>query len=210
MKVIKWRAEYTITFLVCLTLILLLMPTSIKSNFQANLITRWKDSYNKLIFAQDAILKQEQSDILTSFKRANTPDEREDLFIQIFKPYFRLGDKKISKFYKVKYMNGSRLKKEDELYIEEYFYTDNHMIVGIKDIPDDDKGNTIFIVTFDVNGTLPPNRWGKDVFGAKIYSDKVRALGEDMSIELQQEGCNINSLGLTCSNYYLIGGDFND
>ena len=100
MKVIKWRAEYTITFLVCLTLILLLMPTSIKSNFQANLITRWKDSYNKLIFAQDAILKQEQSDILTSFKRANTPDEREDLFIQIFKPSFRLGDKKISKFYK--------------------------------------------------------------------------------------------------------------
>ena len=85
---IKWHIEYTITILITLTIVLLMLPTSIKSTFQANLIAKWKDCYKRLDYAHDAILKQEKSEILTSFRRANTQDERKRLFLNIIKPYF--------------------------------------------------------------------------------------------------------------------------
>ena len=76
MKLSKWRVEYTITLLIIYTVILLAMPTSIKSTVQANHITKWKYTFNKMTYLQDAILKQEQAQILTSFSRAQNADER--------------------------------------------------------------------------------------------------------------------------------------
>jgi len=207
---IKWHIEYTITILITLTIVLLMLPTSIKSTFQANLIAKWKDCYKRLEYAHDAILKQEKSEILTSFRRANTQDERKRLFLNIIKPYFRLSMKKVKGRYSVRYMNGTKVGQNDELFVKDYYYTDNkRMIVGIKDIPTG-SNNVMFIMTFDVNGHLPPNVWGKDVFGAKIYTDKIEAIGRELSIDKQNEDCDLSSSGVSCSNYYIIGGGFND
>ena len=210
MKMGKWHIEYSVTLLIILAVVLLFTPTSIKSTFQANMIAKWKDCFKKLEYAHDAIIKQEKSEILTSFKRAQTPDEREEIFVRIIKPYFRLSEKKVKRHYKVRYMNGNKIGENDELYVDDYYFTNNRkMIVGIKDIPGK-KDNAMFIMTFDVNGYMPPNKWGKDVFGAKIYADKVEAIGRELTIDKQNEDCSIEASGVSCSNYYIIGGGFND
>lgn len=209
MKIGTWRVEYTITLIIIYTFILLFIPTSIKTTVQAGYITKWKDTYNKINYLQEAILKQEQSDILTSLK-SKTPDEREDIIITLIKPYFRLKETKVPRRYKVKYMDKKNIQKDDFYYINEYYFTENNMIVGLKDIDDSDTRDTIFLMTFDINGLLPPNMWGKDVFGVRVHADKVEPIGREMTIEKQYYDCSVNGSGKGCSNFYLIGGDFND
>jgi len=214
MKLSNWRVEYTVTLMVLYTIILIIIPTSIKSTVQANIITKWKDTYQKMNYVQDAILKQEQSEILTSLKKAKTANDREDLIITIMKPYIRLKDAKVPRRYKVKYMDKTSVKKDDYYYITDYYYTDNNMIVGIKDIPETNENNenndTIFIMTFDINGLLPPNTWGRDIFGVKVHTNKVEPFGQTLTIEKQYYDCSKNGTGTGCSNFYLIGGDFSD
>ena len=211
MKLSKWRVEYTVTLMVLYTIILIVIPTSIKSTVQANLITKWKDTYQKMTFVQDAILKQEQSEILTSLKKAKTANEREDLIITIMKPYIRLKDMKVPRRYKVKYMDKTPVPNNDVYHITDYYFTEHNMIVGIKDTPEhEDNEDTIFIMTFDINGLLPPNIWGKDVFGIKVHPNMVEPIGRSMTIEKQYYDCSKNGTGTGCSNFYLIGGDFND
>lgn len=210
MKISEWRLEYTITLLIFFAVILFVIPTSLQSTFQANLISKWKDCYKRLEYMQDVILKQEQAKILTSFKRAKTPEEREFLIIKLIKPYFRLNDTKVPAKYKVKFMDNEKILVNDFYYISDYFFTDNQMIVGIKDFPDNNKTETMFIMTFDINGLLPPNTWGKDVFGTKIYPDRIEAFGKDLDIQIINEDCSKNGSGTSCSFYYLIGGTPND
>lgn len=210
MKLSDWRIEYTVILLVIFAVVLLFIPTSIKSTVQANFISKWKDNYNKLEYAQDAIIKQGQAQILPGFNSSKTPEEREDIFITLLKPYFRINDTKYPKHYHVSYMNGSKIPKDSEIYVKDYFYTNSSVIVGIKDLPDDRDGNTKFLMTFDVNGIIPPNKWGRDVYGVIVYSDKIEALGRDLPLDQQKDSCSLNSTGVACSNYYLIGGDFDD
>ena len=209
MKLSNWKIEYTITLFVIFSALLIIIPTSIKSTVQANFITKWKDNYNKLVYAQDAMLKQEQSQILTSLAKADTPEKKETLIITLMKPYFRINDKKPPKRYRVKYMNKTPVTPNSEYFISDYYYTENHIIVGIKDLPNY-KDNTRFLMTFDVNGTLPPNIWGRDIYGVIVYGNKIEALGRELPIDKQKENCSYNSAGTACSNYYLIGGEFHD
>lgn len=210
MKLPGWRVEYTITLLIVFTAVLLFIPTSLQSTVQANLITKWKDCYNKLTYVQDVILKQEKQEILTSFRRAKTAEEREELFREILKPYFRLYTTKATRRYHTKFMNGDRVGKDSIYYFTDYYFTDKKMVVGIKDIPNTNKTRSLFLMTFDVNGILPPNTWGKDIFGAKIYADRIESLGEDLSLQQLKEDCSENGSGVACSHYYNIGGSFED
>ena len=210
MKFGKWRVEYTGTLLALFAIGLMVMPTSLKTTVQANHITKWQDVYNKLNYALDAIFKQEQSKILTNFSRAKTSQDREYIVLQLIKPYFRLNDRKIPTGYKVKYKNKTTIKKDDLYYVKDYYFTDNGMIVGIKDIPPTDDGENSFIMTFDVNGLRKPNRWGKDVFGVKVSGYTAEAIGKNYPVDKQYENCSNKGSGTLCSNYYLIGGNFED
>ena len=210
MKLGKWRVEYTVTLMAALTLVLLICPFSLKSTVQANNISRWKATYNKIAYAHDAIHKQELSDMLNGLKNAQNIEEKEERLLTIIKPYFRLSENKVLKKYKVKYMNKEKMQPSDYYFIKDYYFTDNNIIVGIKDLPNNNDGNFKFMMTFDVNGLLPPNMWGKDVFGIIFYSDKVEAIGKEMTIENQYENCSPVNTGVGCSNYYLIGGNFNE
>ena len=210
MKLSDWRLEYTIVILVVFAVVLMFIPTSIKSTVQANFISKWKDNYGKLEYAQDAILKQGQVKILPGFNNCKTPEECEKIFIILIKPYFRINDTKFPKHYHAKYMNNSKIHNDSPYYVHDYFYTNNKVIVGIKDLPDERNGRTKFLMTFDVNGIIPPNRWGRDVFGVIVYPDKIEAIGADLPLDMQKDSCSPNSTGVACSNYYLIGGGFDD
>ena len=210
MKISKWHIEYTATLLVIFAIALIVMPTSFNPTRQANLTAKWKDCYKNIIYTHDVILKHEKEDLLTSFKRAKDKEEREKLMLELVKPYFRLSDfPHVPSKYHAKYMNNKNITKEDLYYVKDHYFASNNMIVGIKDIPDKND-DTAFLMTFDVNGLLPPNTWGKDVFGVKVHSTEVRAIGEKMTPQALVNDCSLNGSGTGCSYYYLIGGSFDD
>ena len=107
-------------------------------------------------------------------------------------------------------MNRNFVGKNDSFYTEDFYLTDNNMVVGIKDMPDEGSNDTKFLMIFDVNGLMPPNTWGKDVYGITVLGKKVEPLGENLRIEEQGIDCSPAGTGTSCSNYYLIGGGFND
>lgn len=203
-----WKLEYSITLIALFAFVLLLVPTSLQSTVQAKFITRWKDCFNRISYMKDVISNQAESDILKSFKHAKTEEDREHLIINLVKPYFRLNEEKFPKHYHPKYMNKKRVKKADFYHFDDIYYTDNKIIVGIKDV--DEIATPMFMMMFDINGMLPPNTWGKDIFGAKIYENKIEAFGEDLSIDEMREDCSPEGTGLSCSYYYKIGGNFVD
>ncbi len=203
-----WKLEYSITLITIFAITLLLVPTSIQSTVQAQFITRWKDCYNRISYMKDVISKQEQSDILKSFKRAKTEEEREHIIINLIKPYFRLKEDKFPKHYHPRYLNKKRVKKSDLYYFSDIYYTDNKMIVGIKDI--DEGEEPMFMMMFDINGMLLPNTWGKDIYGAKIYKDRVEAFGQAKTLDEMRQDCSPEGSGISCSYYYRIGGYFVD
>lgn len=203
-----WKLEYSITLIALFAFAMLFVPLSLQSTMQAKFITRWKDCYNRLSYMKDAISKQEKTDILKSFKIAKNDEERESILINIIKPYFRLNEEKFPKHYHPKYMNKKMVKHNDFYYFDEIYYTDNKLIVGIKDV--DDVVPPMFMMMFDINGKLQPNIWGKDIFGAKVYEDRVEAFGQSESLENMRKDCSPQGTGISCSYYYRIGGNFVD
>ena len=53
-----------------------------------------------------------------------------------------------------------------------------------------------------------PNRFGLDVFGANIYRDRIEPFGSGLSYEENQINCRRLETGVTCSKFYLMGGQF--
>lgn len=203
-----WKVEYSITLIILFAFGLLAVPFSIQSTMQAKFIIRWKDCYNRISYMKDVIAKQEKSDILKSFKRAKNQEEREHIIINLIKPYFRLNEQKIPKHYHPRYMDKKQVKKSDFYYFDEIYYTDRGTIVGIKDV--DEIEDPMFMMMFDINGIIPPNTWGRDIFGARIYEDKIEAFGQEKTIDQMREDCSTQGSGISCSYYYKIGGNFID
>ena len=47
-----------------------------------------------------------------------------------------------------------------------------------------------------------------DLIGLNIYDDRFEPFGKHKSLNEQKQDCSKNGTGLFCSNYYLIGGNF--
>jgi len=205
-----WKVEYSITLLVLFAVLLLICPMSVKSTLQADLIARWTDCYGKLSYMKDVMAKHEQENMLAQLKRTQDREEREKIITMIIKPYFRLTESRYLKHYRTRYMNGARIMKGEDYYFPELYTGDGNIIVGIKDIKTQTPKSAMFMMMFDVNGLLPPNRWGRDIFGIKVFDDRIEPLGKDLPLDIMREDCSLKGTGISCSNYYLIGGTFID
>ena len=208
-----WKLEYSITLFVLLGLIMLFVPVKIENYFQASLISKWNDRYNKVAYMFTVINAQTDDEILKSFADAKTADQREKLLLQLVKPYLRIHQSdKFPRRYKPKFMNGSRVPKDDYYYFNDLYFADNGMqVVGIKDIVKHENNSPWFMMMFDINGVLPPNMWGKDIFGIYILDEgKIRPFGYEKSMEALAEDCSETGKGVDCSYFYRIGGEFND
>lgn len=203
-----WKLEYSLTLFVVLVVVILLIPTSITSTLQADLITRWNDCYSNLSFAKEAMGKHEQENMLIRLKNAKDQAEREQIITLIIKPYFRLSENKYLKHYHTKYMNGDRINPGDDYYFRELYRGNKNMIVGIKDIKNETSDTAMFMMMFDVNGILPPNTWGKDIFGVKVFDDRVEPIGKGLPMDVLKTDCSLSGTGVSCSYYYNIGGFF--
>ena len=212
MKKRFWKIEYSITIFVIFGIILLLLPSSLISSKEAAYISRWNETYHKMDYIFTAMAAQADSDIVKSFKKAKTNEEREQLMIRLVKPYLRLTEQdELTSRYTPYYMNGTKVSPNDEYYFDNLYLSKNNIIIGIKDILDDNHYHPAFIMMFDMNGLKGPNTWGKDIYGMNIYVDgKITPLGYNWDLENLKQDCSNNGSGISCSYYYRIGGEFNE
>ena len=214
MKKYRWKLEYSVTIYILLGIILLLVPLHIENYWQARMITRWNDKYEKISYMFSVINAQKDEEILESFAKANSTELREKMLFQIVKPYLRISQpNKYPKRYKPKFANGVRVSKNSEYYFSDLYFSEKKLtIIGLKDVLNSDANDGIwFMMMVDINGLLPPNTWGRDIFGLYILDEgHIEPFGYNLSAENVVSDCSKNGLGIGCSYYYLIGGEFND
>ncbi|CDE91435.1 MAG: hypothetical protein V8S20_05070 [Candidatus Gastranaerophilaceae bacterium] len=206
-----WKIEYSITIFVVFGIILLLLPSSFITSKEATYITKWNDTYNKVDYTFTAMSAQADANIIKSFHNAKTNDEREKLMLKLVKPYLRINSEDEVTEYSQFYMNSSKVQSNDLYHFDNLYNTNGGIIVGIKDIKDNDAYHPGFIMMFDMNGKKGPNTWGKDIYGINIFSDgKITPIGSGWNIKDVKNDCSEHGSGVSCSYYYRIGGEFNE
>ena len=142
-----WKLEYSIALFVMLGVILLLMPVSIESTRQANAISKWNEKLNRVEYMFSVINAHITDDILTSMKKAKTPQEREAILLALVKPYLRINTETYpGKHYKPRYMNGTKVYKGQSYYFDDFYFAENNTIVGIKDIKSENSTDALFLM----------------------------------------------------------------
>lgn len=212
MQKIKWKLEYSVTLFVIFGVILLLLPVSVGNSWQAGMISKWNERYNRVDYMFSVIKAHFTDETKASFQNAKTDHDREKLMLLLVKPYLRVDtSKKVPRRYKPGYIDKTRTMKGQFYYFNEFYFMNDGGIVGIKDIEQKYPNDPIFIMMFDLNGILPPNRWGKDIFGVNIYkTGNIEPFGYDLSMDALEKDCSSEGTGITCSYYYKIGGAFED
>ena len=203
------KLEYSIVLFVILGLLLLVMPFSVENTRQAGFISKWNEKYNRVEYMFSVINAHITDVMIKSMNKAETPQKRESLLLMLIKPYLRINTEYRPKHYKPRYINGSRVYKGQSYYFDDFYFAENNTIVGIKDVKTETEDDAFFIMLFDINGILPPNRWGKDIYGVSIFDGgKIEPFGYDMEMKELKKDCM--ETGISCSYYYKIGGGFEE
>ena len=211
MKKRIWKIEYSITLLALFAFMLFMIPTSFSSK-GAMYISKWNEAYNKIDYMFSAMSAQADSDIVKGLKNATTNEKREHLMIMLVKPYLRLYEaNNLIKNYKPQYMNGKPVDKKDFWHFDKFHKSESGLIVGIKDIENENTLEPAFMMLVDMNGIKAPNTWGRDIYGVDIYADgKVRPLGYNWEVDKLKKDCSSTGTGISCSHFYRIGGEFRE
>lgn len=186
--------EVSILFVIFLIVAFLVAPLSLDDTIQAKNTSRWRGVQSEFENIFYSVLTQKD-------------DENFD-FKQAFNSVMNEAIVDKSEPYKITYMNGT-------FPVGVYRFSDFNMtyskaVVAYKMYDSADKDNGVLgLLMYDVNGAAGPNTWGKDVFGLNIYSDHFEPFCKSDSISAQKQDCSSSGTGLCCSNYYLIGGNFN-
>lgn len=203
------KIEYSIFLLAVIGLFLLVVPFSFENTRQAGFISKWNEKFNRVEYMFSVINAHITDDILRSMKKAKTPEERESILLALMKPYLRINTDNRPKRYRPKYINGSRVYKGQAYYFDDFYFAENNSIVGIKDIKSEKANDALYIMMFDINGILPPNRWGKDIYGVSIFDGgNIEPFGFDLDMKELKKDCF--ETGISCSYYYKIGGGFEE
>ena len=183
--------EVSILFVIFLIVALLVAPLSLNDTVQAKNISRWRSV---------------QADFMNILHSVNTQVNEENAdYINVFEKTINNEVKSSIPYYKITTMNGTRLAKEYELSNLKITYSNATLAYNFFE---NNVNGIIGLLAYDVNGTKGPNIWGKDVFGFYIYPDSLKPIGYNLSFNEQKRGCSKNGDGLSCSNYYLLGGNF--
>jgi len=183
--------EVSILFVVFLIVAFMMVPLSLDDTSQAKNILRWKNV---------------QSDFENIFQTVVSQQKQENQSFSEAMDGVITGEVRgVTTPYKISYMNGRPV--SDDYKFSTYNTTISNAILAIK-MYKQPKGSLEGIMMYDVNGTLGPNVWGRDVFGFNIYADKFEPFCKSETFEVQQRDCSKTGTGLCCSNYYLVGGAF--
>lgn len=190
--------EVSVVFLLILGIAFLVIPRTLNDTKQAKLISKWGQTYSETEYTFSAIKAQLEGNVVNPQK---------DL-LAIIRPYFRMTSK-VNGGYRHYFMNKQPVMKDTTYHFDSFYLTSTKEILGLKWINQRCESSTVCaLVSFDVNGSLPPNMWGIDVFGINVYKDKIEPIGKNVSPDMIKYDCSKKGSGVNCSYYYLIGGKF--
>ena len=184
--------EVSILLVIFLIVAFLVAPLSLDDTRQAKNTSRWRivqDEFKNISYSITTQLNESQK----------------AKFDVIFNEAISIDVKNAIEPYKIVYMDGT-LPKETYQF-SNFFVTESGAVVAYK-LFDNNKNPIKGILMYDVNGKTGPNVWGKDVFGLNIYKNRFEPFGKTENQNVQKNDCSKNGTGLYCSNYYLIGGNF--
>lgn len=202
--------EVCAVFLLILGVTFFVLPLSLDNTKQANYISRWKDIYADAEYMFSVINAQNKEELEAKIANNNDDDNKKTKIIfDMIRPYMRTTTLVDEKTYEPRYMNKNKIYPDDRYYLKTFYHTDTSKIVGLKWFGDKCDEETICgLAIFDVNGTAPPNQWGKDIFGINILKGKIEPIGKNVSANMLKNDCSDFGHGIYCSYYYLIGGQF--
>lgn len=183
--------EVSILFVIFLIVAFLVAPLSLDDTRQAKNTSKWRtvqEDFSNVFYAINTRKKDSNLTLIEALDKAISND--------------LAGD---TEPYKITFLNGTY--PNDTYRFSNFKATNSNAILAYKifNTPED---NIYGILMYDVNGKTGPNVWGKDIFGYNIYEDHFEPFCKSDSLARQKQDCTKNGTGLCCSNYYLIGGDF--
>lgn len=181
--------EVSILFVIFLIVAFLVAPLSLDDSLQAKNASRWRNvqsDFANIFYAVNAQKEDKNFDFETAFEEVINGEVKSNV-----EPY------------KITFLNGTF--PNSTYRFNDFKMTQTNSVVSYKlyDTPQD---GVLGLLLYDVNGSVGPNVWGKDVFGLNIYSDRFEPFCKNDAISVQKQQCSKNGTGLCCSNYYLQGG----
>ena len=184
--------EVSILFVIFLIVAFLVIPLSLDDSMQAKNTSKWR---------------RVQSDFQNIFYSINSQKGNDDFnFAKSFNLIINGEIQSDIEPYKITYLNGAF--PSEEYIFTEYKQTNAKATVAYK-IYEEPQTNALGIMMYDVNGSIGPNVWGRDVFGYNIYPDRFEPFCKGEPMSKQKQDCAKSGTGLCCSNYYLNGGRLN-
>ena len=181
--------EVSILFVIFLIVAFLVVPLSLDDSLQAKNASRWRNvqsDFANIFYAVNAQKEDENFDFKTAFESVMSGEVKGNVDL-----------------YKITFLNGTF--PNSTYRFNDFKLTQTNSVVSYKlyETPQD---GVLGLLLYDVNGSVGPNVWGKDVFGLNIYSDRFEPFCKNDAISVQKQQCSKNGTGLCCSNYYLQGG----
>lgn len=181
--------EVSILFVIFLIVAFLVAPLSLDDSLQAKNASRWRNvqsDFANIFYAVNAQKEDENFDFKTAFESVMSGEVKGNVDL-----------------YKITFLNGTF--PNSTYRFNDFKLTQTNSVVSYKlyETPQD---GVLGLLLYDVNGSVGPNVWGKDVFGLNIYSDRFEPFCKNDAISIQKQQCSKNGTGLCCSNYYLQGG----
>lgn len=181
--------EVSILFVIFLIVAFLVAPLSLDDSLQAKNASRWRNvqsDFANIFYAVNAQKEDENFDFKTAFESVMSGEVKGNVDL-----------------YKITFLNGTF--PNSTYRFNDFKLTQTNSVVSYKlyETPQD---GVLGLLLYDVNGSVGPNVWGKDVFGLNIYSDRFEPFCKNDAISVQKQECSKNGTGLCCSNYYLQGG----
>ncbi len=200
--------EIVVVFFLMLGVLFLVYPKSVDSSRQAKLISKWSQKVSELDYMFSVYRAQKDGDFDVKLSQAQSEEAKNKVLEDIIRPYLRITSK-LQTVYAPMFMDKSVIPTDSKYYFNHYYLTSTNEIVGFKFINQNCKEKDVcFIMSFDINGTNPPNLWGYDIYGIDVYNDKIAPFGKEVNQQMLKQNCSRLGSGVYCSYYYLIGGKF--
>lgn len=201
--------EVVVVFLIILGFAFFIIPKSMENTKQARMISKWIEKYSDLEYMFSAIKAQDDNKLKEDFAKAQDNDSMNQVLLDVIKPYLRITSKLNSADYQQFYMNKNKVNEGDGYYFKNLYLTSSDEIVGLKwDKKNCQNDEVCAVISFDLNGTTPPNSWGYDIFGINVLPNKIEPIGKNSDANILKSNCSKHGVGVYCSYYYLIGGKF--
>ena len=164
--------EVSILFVIFLIVAFLVAPLSLDDSLQAKNASRWRNvqsDFANIFYAVNAQKEDENFDFKTAFESVMSGEVKGNVDL-----------------YKITFLNGTF--PNSTYRFNDFKLTQTNSVVSYKlyETPQD---GVLGLLLYDVNGSVGPNVWGKDVFGLNIYSDRFEPFCKNDTIVAQKQDC---------------------